>query len=121
MILPVLKLSMNNTERNLLIRCVGRPEFIKVIRLYIYYITILKFILESPAAVSYTHLDVYKRQVQDRCGQCNELPPVLQFLSANKWGEAYSAYLLADKAVQGNRRIFGNLRKDDCLWKERRY
>ena len=59
--------------------------------------------------------------VRYRCGQCNELPPVLQFLSANKWGEAYSAYLLADKAVQGNRRIFGNLRKDDCLWKERRY
>lgn len=26
---------------------------------------------------------------KDRCGQCNELPPVLQFLSANKWGEAY--------------------------------
>jgi hypothetical protein len=24
----------------------------------------------------------------------------LQFLSANKWGEVYSAYLLADKAVQ---------------------
>ena len=36
LILPVLKLSMNNTERNLLIRYVGRPEFIKVIRLYIY-------------------------------------------------------------------------------------
>lgn len=44
--------------------------------------------------------------VQDRCGQCNELPPVLQFLSANKWGEVYSVCLLADKAVQRNRRIF---------------
>ena len=43
--------------------------------------------------------------VQDRCGQCNELPPVMQFLSANKWGEVYSAYLLADKAVQ-KRRIY---------------
>ena len=42
--------------------------------------------------------------VQDRCGQCNELPPVLQFLSANKWGEVYSVYLLADKAVQAKRR-----------------
>ncbi len=41
--------------------------------------------------------------VQDRCGQCNELPPVMQFLSANKWGEVYSACLLADKAVQKRR------------------
>lgn len=49
---------------------------------------------------------VNKMTVQDRCGQCNELPPVLQFLSANKWGEVYSTYLLADKAVQRNRRIF---------------
>ena len=38
--------------------------------------------------------------VQDRCGRRNEPPPVLQFLSANKWGEVYSACLLADKAVQ---------------------
>ena len=44
--------------------------------------------------------------VQNRCGQCNELPPVMQFLSANKWGEVYSACLLADKAVQRIRRIF---------------
>ena len=43
--------------------------------------------------------------VQDRCGRCNELPPVLQFLSANKWGEVYSVYLLADKAVQKRRTI----------------
>ena len=64
---------------------------------------------------------VNEMTVQDRCGRRNEPPPVLQFLSANKWGEAYSAYLLADKAVQRNRRIFRNLRKDDCLWKERRY
>ena len=35
--------------------------------------------------------------------------------------EGKNFYLLADKAVQRNRRIFGNLRKDDCLWKERRY
>ena len=47
---------------------------------------------------------VNKMTVQDRCGQCNELPPVLQFLSANKWGEVYSVYLLADKAVQAKRR-----------------
>ncbi len=43
--------------------------------------------------------------VQDRCGQCNELPPVLQFLSANKWGGNYPACLLADKAVQKRRII----------------
>jgi len=49
---------------------------------------------------------VNEMTVQDRCGRRNELPPVLQFLSANKWGEAYSACLLADKAVQRIRRIF---------------
>ena len=47
---------------------------------------------------------VNEMTVQDRCGRCNELPPVLQFLSANKWGEVYSVYLLADKAVQAKRR-----------------
>ena len=46
--------------------------------------------------------------VQDRCGQCNELPPVLQFLSANKWGEVYSVYLLADKAVQAKKEDYFN-------------
>ncbi len=49
---------------------------------------------------------INKMTLQDRCGQCNELPPVLQFLSANKWGEVDSAYLLVDKVVQRNRRIF---------------
>ena len=49
---------------------------------------------------------VNEMTVQDRCGQCNELPPVMQFLSANKWGEVYSTCLLADKAVQRIRRIF---------------
>ena len=44
--------------------------------------------------------------VEDRCGRRNESPPVLQFLSANKWGEVYSVCLLADKAVQRIRRIF---------------
>ena len=48
---------------------------------------------------------VNEMTVQDRCGRCNELPPVLQFLSANKWGEVYSVYLLADKAVQKRRTI----------------
>jgi len=43
--------------------------------------------------------------VQYRCGRCNELPPVLQFLSANKWGEVYSICLLADKAVQRRRNL----------------
>lgn len=38
--------------------------------------------------------------VQDRCGRRNELPPVLQFLSANKWVEVHSICLLADKTVQ---------------------
>ena len=49
---------------------------------------------------------VNEMTVQDRCGRRNEPPPVLQFLSANKWEEAYSACLLADKAVQRIRRIF---------------
>lgn len=48
---------------------------------------------------------VNEMTVQDRCGRRNEPPPVLQFLSANKWGEVYFAYLLADKAVQ-KRRIY---------------
>ena len=48
---------------------------------------------------------VNEMTVQDRCGRRNEPPPVLQFLSANKWGEAYSAHLLADKAVQKRRTI----------------
>ena len=48
---------------------------------------------------------VNEMTVQDRCGRRNEPPPVLQFLSANKWGEVYSVYLLADKAVQKRRTI----------------
>lgn len=35
--------------------------------------------------------------VQDRCGQSNDLPPVMQFLSANQKVEIYSSYLLGDK------------------------
>ncbi len=38
--------------------------------------------------------------VQDQCGQSNNLPLVMEFLSANKLMEVYSAYLLADKTVQ---------------------
>ena len=32
-----------------------------------------------------------------RCGQSNDLSPVMQFLSANQKVEIYSSYLLGDK------------------------
>ena len=57
--------------------------------------------------------------VQDRCGRRNEPPPVLQFLSANKWREAYSCHLLADKmrAIKRGRKYDFRAKREKAICK----